>query len=231
VSRTIAIVGGTGAEGSGLAWRWARAGETVVIGSRDPARAAACAESIRQRFPAARISGRSNAGAVAEADVIVLTVPFPAHIGLLRQLRPALTRPAVLIDTTVPLEATLGGSPTRLLGVWKGSVAELTAALVPRTVQVAAAFHTLSAELLKGEGPVEADVLVCASDEMARGVTCELAEKIPGVRAVDAGGLDGARLLEHLTALLIRLNLRYRVTQAGVRFTGLPLPDAPRGQG
>jgi NADPH-dependent F420 reductase len=230
VNRTIAIIGGTGAQGSGLAWRWARAGETVVIGSRDPARAAACAESIRQRFPAARITGQSNADAVAQADIVVLTVPFPAHIRLLKQLRPALTRPAVLVDTTVPLEATLGGSPTRLLSLWKGSAAELTASLVPETVQVAAAFHTVSAELLQGEGPLESDVLVCADHALARRLTCQLAEKIPGVRAIDAGGLDGARLLEHLTALLIRLNVRYRITDAGVRFTGLPLSGTPYGQ-
>jgi NADPH-dependent F420 reductase len=225
VKRTIAIVGGTGAEGSGLAWRWALAGETVIIGSRDAARAAERAAEIARRVPGARIEGRGNTDAVADADIVVLTVPFSAHAETLRQIKPAFRPGAVLIDTTVPLAATVGGRATRTLGVWQGSAAEQAAEFVPKGVAVAAAFHALSAELLGDDEPVNCDVVVCSNDENARRVTMELAEQITGVRAVNGGPLETARLSEQLTALLISINIRYKVRAVGVRFTGLPIPD------
>jgi 8-hydroxy-5-deazaflavin:NADPH oxidoreductase len=228
VSQTIAIVGGTGAEGSGLALRWAAAGETIVIGSRDAGRAAERAARIAERVPGAKIEGRENAAAVAGADVVVLTVPFSSQAATVKQLRPAFRPGTVVIDTTVPLAATVGGRATRVLGVWQGSAAQQTAELVPNGVAVAAAFHGLSAELLAGEGRVECDVLVCSDDERARQVAMDLAAKIPGVRAVNGGALEMARLAEQLTALLIALNLRYKVQGVGLRFTGLPIPDPGR---
>lgn len=226
MNRTVAIVGGTGAEGSGLAWRWARAGEAVIIGSRDAARAAERAAEIASRAPGARIEGRENAAAVAVADVVVLTVPFSAHAGTLRHIRPAFRPGAVLIDTTVPLAATVGGKATRTLGVWQGSAAEQAAEFVPKGVAVAAAFHALSAELLRSEEWVDSDVVVCSDDDNARRVTMELAARITGVRAVDGGALETARLSEQLTALLISINIRYKVRAVGLRFTGLPIPEA-----
>jgi NADPH-dependent F420 reductase len=224
VKRTIAIVGGTGAEGSGLAWRWARAGEKVIIGSRDASRAAERAAEIAGRVPGACIEGRENSAAVAEADVVVLTVPFSAHAETLRQIKRALRPGAVLIDTTVPLAATVGGKATRTLGVWQGSAAEQAAEFVPKEVAVAAAFHALSAELLRGDERVDCDVVVCSNDENARQVTMELAGKIAGVRAVNGGALEMSRLSEQLTALLISINIRYKVHAVGLRFTGLPIP-------
>jgi NADPH-dependent F420 reductase len=225
VKRTIAIVGGTGAEGSGLAWRWAQAGETVLIGSRDAGRAAARAATIASRVPGAHIKGRENAAAVAEANVVVLTIPFSSHATTLKELKPAFRPGTVLIDTTVPLAAAVGGRATRMLGVWQGSAAEQAAELVPKGVVVAAAFHSLSAELLKDGEQVECDVVVCSDDETARAVAMELAEKIPGVRAINGGRLETARLAEQLTALLIAVNLRYKVRASGFRFTGLPIPE------
>jgi NADPH-dependent F420 reductase len=224
VTRTIAIVGGTGAEGSGLAWRWARAGERVIIGSRDASRAVERAAEIARRLPDARIEGRENAAAVAEADVVVLAVPFSAHAETLRQIKPAFRPSTVLIDTTVPLAATVGGKATRVLGVWQGSAAEQAAEFVPKGVTVAAAFHALSAELLGGDDRVDCDVVVCSNDENARQVTMELAAQIPGVRAVNGGPLETARLSEQFTALLISINIRYKVHGVGIRFTGLPIP-------
>lgn len=226
MERVIAIVGGTGAEGMGLARRWALAGETVIIGSRDEGRAADRAAGIASTVPGARIQGRENAAAVAEANVVVLTVPFSSQAGTLKGLKPAFRPGTVLIDTTVPLAATVGGRPTRTLGVWQGSAAEQAAELVPKGVAVAAAFHSLSAELLKGDRPVDCDVVVCSNDETARRVTMELAETIPGVRAINGGTLETARLAEQLTALLIAVNLRYKVHATGLRFTGLPVPRA-----
>jgi NADPH-dependent F420 reductase len=227
LSRTIAIVGGTGPLGIGLALRWARAGENIVIGSRDAERAqASAAELSRGIENGGRLSGAENAAAVASADVAVLALPFAGHAALLKQLKPVLRAGTVLIDATVPLAASVGGRPTRTLGIWQGSAAEETAELAPDGVKVAAAFQNLSAESLNSDAPVDCDVIVCTDDAQAREVASELAEKIPGVRALNGGGLENARVLEQITALLITLNIRYHVHAAGVRITGLPNQEA-----
>ena len=223
MSRTIAIVGGTGPLGLGLALRWARAGENIVIGSRDAARAQAAAADLAKRVEdQARLSGAENATAVASADVIVLALPFEGHAAQLKQLKPALRPGTVVIDATVPLAASVGGRATRTLGVWQGSAAQQTAEMVPEGVKVAAAFQSLSAGSLNGCGPVDCDVIVCTDDAHARDVTSELAQKIPGVRALNGGSLENTRILEQITALLITLNIRYHVHGAGLRITGLP---------
>lgn len=222
--RKIGILGGTGPEGSGLATRWAAAGEHIVIGSRDAARAAESAKLIRLRVGGtAQIAGADNAATVAQCDVVVLTVPFAGQAPLLKQLKPLWRPGQIVIDTTVPLAAAVGGAPSRMLGVWQGSAAQQTRELVPSTVAVAAAFHNLSAELLAEDGPVDCDILVCSDDENAKQIATELAAKIPGARPVNGGKLENARIAESLTALLIGLNIRYKVHTAGIRFTGLPL--------
>ena len=223
MARKIGILGGTGPEGSGLAYRWARAGEQIVIGSRDAKRAAETASQLRARIGGtAQIEGADNVAAVAQCEIVVLTVPFSGQATLLKQLKSLWKPGTIAIDTTVPLAATVGGSPTRMLGVWQGSAAEQTRELLPPGVSVAAAFHNLGAELLAGGGPVECDVLVCSDDEKAKQAAMELAEKIPGVRGLNGGKLENARIVESLTALLVGLNIRYKVHAAGVRFTGLP---------
>ena len=224
MARKIAILGGTGAEGSGLAYRWAKAGEDVVIGSRDAARANETAKQLRERIGGdARIEGMDNASAAAACDVAVLTVPFSGAAALLKQLKSVWKPGTIVIDTTVPLAATVGGAATRMLGVWQGSAAEQTRELLPSGVSLAAALQNLGAELLAGDGPVECDVLVCSDDEKAKQVASELIAKIPGARALNGGKLENARIVESLTALLIGLNMRYKVHGAGIRFTGLPL--------
>ena len=223
MSRTIAILGGTGPQGQGLALRWSQAGETVIIGSRDGRRAQETALKIAERAGAnARVAGMENSAACAATDLCVLTVPFDGQANLLKQLKPAFRVGSVLIDATVPLAATVGGKPTRALGVWQGSAAQQVAELVPDGVGVVAAFHNISAELLHHEGPVDCDVIVCSDDDNARGIAAELAEKIPGVRAVDGGKLENARIVEQITALLITINIRHKVHSAGIRITGLP---------
>ncbi len=223
MSRLIAIVGGTGPEGSGLALRWVRAGETVIIGSRNPQRALRTAAQIAEKTGAPdRVRGEENASAVAAADVVVLTVPFSGQAGLLKQLKSTFKPGAVLIDTTVPLAAAVGGRATRTLSVWQGSAAEQAAELVPKGVAVAAAFQNLSAVLLDSEARVECDVIVCSDDDRARQVASELAEKIPGVRALHGGRLENARIVEQLTALLVTLNRKHGVHGVGIRVTGLP---------
>ena len=220
---TIAIVGGTGPEGSGLALRWAQAGETVVIGSRDPQRASAIALEI-QKQTGGKVSGAENNAACQSAEIVVLTIPFEVHSTMLKQLKPALRSGQIVVDTTVPLAASVGGRPTRTLGVWQGSAAQEAAELVPEGVAVVAAFHNVSAELVKQDGPVDCDVIVCSDDKRAARTVRELARKIPGVRALDGGRLENARIVEQITALLIGLNIRHK-GHSGLRITGLP-PEA-----
>ena len=224
MARKIAILGGTGPEGSGLAYRWAKAGEQVLIGSRDGARAEETAKQLRERIGGgAQIEGMDNASAAAACDIAVMTVPFSGAAALLKQLKGVWKPGTIVIDTTVPLAATVGGAATRMLGVWQGSAAEQTRELLPPGVSLAAALQSLGAELLAGDGPVECDVLVCSDDEKAKQVASELVVKIPGARALNGGKLENARIVESLTALLIGLNMRYKVHGAGIRFTGLPL--------
>jgi NADPH-dependent F420 reductase len=226
-SRPIAILGGTGPAGMGLALRWARAGETIILGSRDAGRAQAAAAELKKKAGnESRISGMENASACAASNLLVLTVPFEGQAALLKQLKPAFQPGSILIDATVPLAASVGGRASRTLGVWQGSAAQQAAELAPKGVTVAAAFHNLSAELLNGDDPLDCDVIVCSDDATSGQTARELAAKIPGVRAIDGGKLENARILEHITALLIGLNIRHK-GHGGIRITGLP-PEAYR---
>ena len=202
MSRTIAVIGGTGPAGTGLALRWVRAGETVIIGSRDAARAQSAAEVIRQRVgPQTKVSGLENAAACAASDLLVLTVPFEGQAAL--------------------LAASIGGRASRTIGVWQGSAAQQTAELVPKGISVVAAFQNVSADVLNGDEDVDCDVIVCSDDPQATQVAMERAVKIPRVRAIDGGKLENARIVEQITALLIGLNIRHK-GHGGVRITGLP---------
>lgn len=222
MSRPIAILGGTGPAGTGLGLRWARAGEIVIIGSRDAARAQNAVAEIKKKAGGnAQVSGVENAAACAETDLLVLTVPFEAQASLLKQLKPSIRPGSILIDATVPLAASVGGRSSRTLGVWQGSAAQQTAELVPKGVSVAAAFQNMSADVMNGDGPVECDVIVCSDNPNAIQVGCDLASKIPGVRAIDGGKLENARIVEQITALLIGLNIRHK-GHSGIRITGLP---------
>ena len=222
MSRTIAILGGTGPAGTGLALRWAQAGETLIIGSRDAARARQTADGIAERIGSrAKISGLTNADACVASDLLVLTVPFEGQAGLLKQLKPSIRPGSILSDATVPLAASVGGRPSRTLGVWQGSAAQQTAELVSKGVSVVAAFQNVSAEVLNGNDEVECDVIVCSDDPSATLVALELAAKIPNIRAIDGGKLENARIVEQITALLIGLNIRHK-GHGGIRVTGLP---------
>jgi len=220
--RPIAVIGGTGPAGMGLALRWVRAGGTLIIGSRDEQRAQVAAASIQAKVGnQANVSGMENSAACAAADILILTVPFEGQATLLKQLKNSITPGSILIDATVPLASAVGGRASRPLGIWQGSAAEQTAELVPKGVSVVAAFHNLSAELLDGEQRLDCDVIVCSDDADAAQLTRDLAAKIPGVRAIDGGKLENARIVENITALLIGLNIRHK-GHAGIRITGLP---------
>ena len=221
-TRPIAILGGTGPAGMGLALRWARTGETIIIGSRDAQRAQEAAEKIKQRAGGqSQVSGMENSAACVASDALVLTVPFEGQAALLKKLKPTMTDGSILIDATVPLAASVGGRASRTLGIWQGSAAQQAAELVPDEVSVVAAFHNLSADLMGGDAPLDCDVIVCSDDPDAAQLTRELAAKIPGVRPIDGGRLENARIVEQITALLIGLNIRHK-GHAGIRITGLP---------
>jgi 8-hydroxy-5-deazaflavin:NADPH oxidoreductase len=220
----VAVIGGTGAEGFGLALRWALAGIEVVIGSRDEGRAESAANRLRERVRQASVRGLENSYAVAACDAVVVTVPFAGQATIYKSIAPHVRPDAVVIDCTVPLAAAVGGRAAHTLGVWQGSAAQQALSLLEkgRGVQCAA-FHTLSASTLEAlDEPLDSDVLVCGSKKDAKVVVKELIDAIPGLRYVDAGPLENARLVEPLTALLIGINRRYGIKGAGIRITGLP---------
>lgn len=220
--RPIAVLGGTGPEGFGLALRWVCAGETVIIGSRDAGRAQDAAAKIKRATgEQAKVSGDENLAACARAGILVLTVPFEGHAKLLKQIKSCIVPGTIVVDTTVPLAASVGGRATRTLGVWQGSAAQQCAELVPAGIPVVAAFQSVSSELLNSDQSVDCDVIVCGDDPSANKEVQALAVKIPGVRAIDGGKLENARILEQITALLIGLNIRHK-GHSGIRITGLP---------
>ncbi|MGE5724553.1 MAG: NADPH-dependent F420 reductase [Acidobacteriota bacterium] len=224
MSRKIGVLGGTGPAGMGLALRWARAGEAVIIGSRDRTRAQRVAAEIAARVGAgAKVEGMENTAACEATDLLVLTVPFEGHALLLKNLARHMRPGSVLVDATVALATAVGGRPSRTLGVWQGSGAEQAAELLPDGITVAAAFHNISADSSNSDAPIESDVIVCSDDKRARPLAAELAEKIPGVRSVDGGKLENSRILEQITALLIGINIRYKAHATGIRITGLPV--------
>lgn len=225
VIEPVPIIGGTGALGWGLAMRWAKAGQPVVIGSRDAGRASEAAERVRAVAPEAEVAGLENGEAAQRGEVVFLTVPFRAQSENLTNLREALRPGQLLVDCTVPLAAAVSGKATRSLGVWQGSAAQQAQEMVPEGVTVIAALHTVSAPTLGDpEAELGEDVLVCGDRRADKAKVARLIEAIPGLRAVNAGTLEMARIVEQLTPLLISVNSRYR-THAGIRLTGLPDDD------
>ena len=229
-ANTIAVIGGAGHQGMGLALRWARAGKHVVIGSRSKDRALAAAEKVRSLIGAGtrphdiKVEGLENREAVEISPLVVLTVPFEAQAATLSGLKERFHSGQTLVDCTVPLESAVGGLPSRLLGVWSGSAAEQAARLAPENVTVVAAFHSVSAHLLQDlSQAVECDVIVCSDDAAARRSLAPWVEAIPNCRYVNGGRLENARVVEGLTALLVGINRRYKVRSAGIRLTGVPL--------
>ena len=221
----VAILGASGALGFGLAVRLGRAGVPVAIGSRDFARAKETAERARTAVPDGSFSAHENAGAVQEVGAtgtVILSVPFRNQSETLTNLKDALTAGQLLIDATVPLAAAVNGRATRMLGVWQGSAAEQALEMAPDGVRVVSALHTVSAASLGDLGhPLSQDVLLCGDSRADKREAASLLERIDGLRCVDCGRLEMARITESLTALLIAVNARYKV-HAGIHVTNLP---------
>ena len=225
MAEAIPIIGGTGALGWGLAFRWALAGRAIAIGSRDAERAQQAADRISAAVPDAEVEGMTNVEAARQGPVVVLTVPFRAQSENLNNLREVLEPGQLLVDCTVPLAAAVSGKATRTLGVWQGSAAQQAQEMVPEGVTVVAAFHTVGApDLADREAVLDEDVLLCGERKADKAVVAGLVQAIPGLRAVNAGPLEMARIVEQLTPLLISVNVRYKV-HAGIRITGLPDGD------
>lgn len=221
----IPIIGGTGALGYGLAVRWAKVGLDVVIGSRDPERAAEAAAKVRAATGSDAVSGLGNEEAAAKGPIVFLTVPFRAQSETLNNLRGALAEGQTLVDCTVPLAAAVSGKATRSLGVWQGSAAQQAQEMVPDGVTVVSALHTVGAPTLADlDATLDEDVLVCGDKKKDKAPVARLIERIDGLRAVNAGPLETARIAEQLTPLLISINVRYKA-HAGLKLTGLPDVD------
>lgn len=213
----IAILGGTGHEGSGLALRWARAGHTITIGSRDAAKAQTAAAELNHRLGGQAVTGAENAAAAAAAEIVVLTVPYAAHAATLATVREA-AQGKIFIDVTVPL---VPPKVSRVQLPAGGSASQEAQAALGPGVRVVTAFQNISAEHLKEpDHPIDCDVLVCGDDKDAKAVVIGLA-KDAGMRAWDAGPLANAVVPEGLTSILIGLNARYKVKSSGLRLTGL----------
>jgi 8-hydroxy-5-deazaflavin:NADPH oxidoreductase len=221
VSEPIAIIGATGALGFGLTLRWGRAGVPVVLGSRDAGRAAEATERARAALPDASFEGYENAEAAGSADVVLLSVPFRSQSETLTNLKEALRPGQLVIDATVPLAAAVSGRATRMLGVWQGSAAQQAQEMVPEGVRVVSALHTVSAALCGDlDHALDEDVLVCGDRREDKERVIALIGLIDGLRGVDVGRLEMARITESLTALLISINVRHK-THAGIRVTGV----------
>jgi len=218
----VAVIGASGALGFGIALRLAQAGVPVAVGSRDFDRASETVARAQAAVPESVCTPHDNAGAVRAASVVILSVPFRNQSETLTNLKEALRPGQLLIDATVPLAAAVSGKATRMLGVWQGSAAQQTQEMVPAGVRVVSALHTISAPTLNElEQPLHQDVLLCGDSRADKREAAELLERIAGLRCVDCGRLEMARITESLTALLISVNARYKV-HAGIRLTGLP---------
>jgi NADPH-dependent F420 reductase len=219
---SVAIVGGTGDEGFGLAVRLAAAGVAVTIGSRAEERAREAAGRAREAVGSdAPLDGAENPTAVSAADLTFVTVPYGGQADIYRSLREHWRPGSVVCDATAPLATAVGGRAWQVLRPWHGSAAEQAAALLPDGVRLVAGFHTVSAEPLTDlEEPLDADVLLCGDDADAKAEVGAMVDRIPGARWVDCGALSMARVLEPITAALVSVNRKYGIRGSSVRLTG-----------
>ncbi|HET7011687.1 MAG TPA: NADPH-dependent F420 reductase [Anaerolineales bacterium] len=214
---TLGIIGGTGNEGKGLAYRWAKAGYYIIIGSRSPPRAEEAAAEINTKAGVATVRGLGNAEAAAQCDIAVLTVPYDAHRAILEEIRAGL-KGKVLVDVTVPIRPP---STTVLHVPPEGSAAAEAQSVLGDDVEVVAAFHNISHVHLAQDGPVPCDVLVAGRSAEARKQVLHLVEAARMV-GWDAGPLENAVVLEGLTPILLGINKQYGLRAAGIRIAGEP---------
>ena len=213
---TVAVLGGTGKEGKGLAYRWAKAGYRILIGSRSSEKAVTAASEIMELLEgSSSVVGTTNLEAAEQADIVVVTVPYAGHRDTLESVKDVL-KGKLLVDVTVPLV------PPKLSKVQMppaGSAAQEAKEIVGEEVEVAAAFQNVSHELLMGEEDVECDVLVTGTSKKARTETLRLVEAT-GLTGWDAGPIENSVVVEGLGSVLIYINKQYGSTHAGIKITG-----------
>jgi 8-hydroxy-5-deazaflavin:NADPH oxidoreductase len=202
--------------------RLGQAGVPIVIGSREEDRAVETADRARTAVPDGGFTGADNAHAVEAVETIILSVPFRSQSETLKNIKGSLREGQLLIDATVPLAAAVSGRATRMLGVWQGSAAQAALEMVPDGVRVVSALHTVSAASLTDlEHDLAQDVLICGDLREDKRRAALLLQQIDGLRCVDCGRLEMARIAESMTALMISINAKHKC-HAGVRITGLP---------
>lgn len=232
---TIAIIGGTGDEGFGLALRLVLAGEDIIIGSRSAERGQAAAEKASDMLglgsgagTRGTISGTTNEEATSRSDIVFVTVPYAGQAEIYRSIRDALRLEAIVCDATSPLATAVGRPAWQVVRPWEGSAAEQAKSILPKETRLVAGFHTVSAEPLQDlERTVEGDVLLCGPEPEAKAAVGALVEKIPNLRWVDVGPLSMARIVEPLTAVMVGVNRAYGIKDAGILVTGRPSWGAP----
>jgi NADPH-dependent F420 reductase len=228
----VAVIGGTGAEGFGLALRLANAGHHVTLGSRDANRGAESAAKASE-LAGSTVEGTDNASAATAAGgdgVVAVTVPYAGQAEIYRSIKDAVAHGAVVLDATSPLATAVGGRPWQVLRPWHGSAAEQAQAILGDGPRVVAGLHTIAAEALQAlDHEIESDVLLCADDADAKARVGALIEGIPGMRWVDCGRLEMARVAEPLTALLVSINRAYKVKDSGFRIVGRDVWGEPGG--
>lgn len=217
--KTIAIIGGTGKEGKGLAYRWCKAGYRVIIGSRQLEKAQAAVEEVLSLAQQVNLQGLTNPEAADQADLVVLTVPYAVHCDMLTLIKPYLAG-KILVDVTVPL---VPPKVTKVQMPPEGSAAQQAQAILGEETSVVAAFQNISYEKLLNDEQVECDVLVCGSSKAARAVVIGLVQDA-GLVGWDAGPIENSVVVEGMTSVLIGLNKQFGVQSAGIRITGVPRP-------
>lgn len=220
----VAILGGTGDQGLGLAYRFAAAGRPVRIGSRKADRALAAVKEIGAKLPDADLAGFENAEATraVAGGIVILSVPFEHTVSTIESIKEELTDGTVLVSMGVPLATAIGDVAAKVIGISQGSCAELVAARAPKGVDTVSAFQNVAAHrLLDLDQPVECDVIISGA-KAPRERVMSLCDDIPGTRAINGGPLYNARYVEQLTALMIGLNIRYKCPEGtGLRITGI----------
>lgn len=221
----IAIIGGTGSQGLNLGKRFAIAGEDVIIGSRQEEKALTKVEEtleLLKDYEDIKMVGMSNEDAAKEGEILVLTVPLAAQKATLKSIKDYVAD-KIIIDATVPLETAIGGSPARFVDLMEGSAAERTQKILQKTgAKVVAGFNNISNSQLDNiPEPIDCDCLIAGNDNDAKAQVKELIEKLPGVRCIDCGKLEKARMIEKITPLLIGLNIKYKSHYGGLRITGI----------
>ena len=212
----IAILGGTGEQGPGLALRWALAGDEVIIGSRQKEKGERVAAELNAELGRDLLRGTDNVEAAAAADMVFITVPYSAHVKTLETVREQV-QGKIFVDVSVPLDP---DNARRVVMPEAGSATEEAKQILGDGVQVVCALQNISAHLLRDvNATIDCDVLICG-DKDARPVVAELVQKL-GINPIDVGPLAAASLIEPITALLIRLNIKNKVHSAGIRITGL----------